>query len=171
MSGRAERGRRQASGADLGLAIVRIAVSMILIWGALTKLAQVERIDALAALWASAGVPQPYLLVMLSIILQLALGLLLLVGLFARMAGVLVGLNFAAAAAVSGIFAGANWWAFALLVVLLLHFGLIGGGRWSLDALVGRRSAAGTLPPPGSLEDLLASIGVKPLPEDSNNPS
>jgi uncharacterized membrane protein YphA (DoxX/SURF4 family) len=169
MAREGDKSGRWASGADLGLAIVRVAVSTILLWGALTKLGDGERIEALAAVWAAAGVPQAHLLVTLSIGLQLVLALLLLVGLYARMAGVLVGANFAAAAAVSGIFAGANGWAFGLLIVLLLNYGLLGGGRLSLDALLRRRLAPAS-PASGSVEDLLAKFGVEPVAQDTNNP-
>src|SRR3712207_5746878 len=108
-----------ASGSDLVLLVLRMAVSLVLLWGALTKLTGGGRMDALANVWGAAGLPQPQLLVTLSIGLQLVLALLLLVGLFTRVAGLLNGVNFALAAAISGIFtSGSNWWPFALLVVL-----------------------------------------------------
>ncbi len=169
MPGEADRIGRWAGGADFGMALVRVAVSTILLWGALTKLANGERIEALAAVWAAAGVPYAYLLVAISIGLQLAQAFLLLIGLFARMAALLVAVNFTAGAVVSGIFAGADWWPFALLIVLLLHYGLAGGGRFSIDALRRYRLAA-ALQRQGSLEDVLAAMGIRAVPEASNNP-
>lgn len=150
---------------DVIRAVLRLAVAGVLIWGAATKLVGGARLAELAAVWGAAGVPQPQLLVTASIALQLVLALLLLLGLFTRAAGLLNGGNFALAAAVSGIFtAGANWWPFALLVLLLLYFGLLGGGRISLDALRARRLAGHGQ----SLEELLVAHGFRP--SDGNHP-
>lgn len=158
----------KASATDLTFVALRLAVSLVLIWGALTKLAGGERLGALAQAWGAAGLPYPQLLVTASVGLQLILALLLLVGLFTRVAGLLNGVNFAVAAAISGIFMGANWWPFALLVVLLLHFGTRGAGRLSIDRLRARRLA--TALEQRSLEELLTSIGVKSVPDYGNNP-
>jgi uncharacterized membrane protein YphA (DoxX/SURF4 family) len=155
--------------AELSFAALRMAVAAILIWGALGKLAGGgDRIAALAGAWQEAGVPQAHLLVTASLGLQLLLALLLLVGLFTRLAGLANGANFALGAAVSGIFTGANWWPIALLVVLLLHFGVRGAGRLSLDALRPRRAAAAA--GDGSLEDLLAAMNITPREGDGNDP-
>jgi uncharacterized membrane protein YphA (DoxX/SURF4 family) len=152
-------------GTNLTFAILRIAVSAVLIWGALTKLVDGDRIEALAEVWAAAGLPEPQFWLTASITLQLLLAVLLLVGLFARLAGLVNGVNFAVAAAISGIFtSGSNWWPFALLVLLLLHYGITGAGKLSVDGYRSRRAAA------GSLEDLLASMGVKPNSGDGNHP-
>jgi hypothetical protein len=53
--------------------------------------------------------------------------------------------------------------------VLLLNYGLLGGGRLSLDALLRRRLAPAS-PASGSVEDLLAKFGVEPVAQDTNNP-
>jgi uncharacterized membrane protein YphA (DoxX/SURF4 family) len=154
-----------AGGTDLALVGLRIAVSVVLIWGALTKLAAGERIVELAGRWEAAGLPQPQLLVSTSVGLQLILALMLLVGLFTRTVGVINGVNFALAATISGIFtSGAHWWPFALLIVLLLHFGMAGGGSFSIDAVRARRVGA------GSLEDLMDSMGIRPNSSDGNYP-
>ena len=156
------------SGTELTLAALRVAVAGILVWGALTKLAGGERIGELAEAWGAAGLPQPLILVTASIALQLALALLLLVGLFTRAAGLLNGVNFAAAAAVGGLFtAGSNWWPFALLILLLLHFGMFGAGRLSLD---GMRARAAGPPPEPSVEELLGAIGIKARDGEGNYP-
>lgn len=157
---------------ELSVAGLRMTVAAILIWGALTKLAGGERIAALAAGWAAEGIPEPHLFVTASVALQLALASLLLVGLFTRAAGLLSGVNFAVAAAASGLFtAGANWWAFALLVVLLLHFGARGAGPISLDRLRARRLAAAASLRESSLEGLLASMGIAPRSESGEGPA
>lgn len=159
----------KASSAGLTLAALRIVVSTILVWGALTKFAAGERIEQLAGEWALVGLPEPHLLVTISIGLQLALAMLLFVGLFTRTAGILSGLNLGMSAALSGIFSsGPNWWPFALLVVILLHFGMLGAGPLSIDAEKWRRLAAGR--EARSLEELLASLGIEPQSPDSNNP-
>ncbi|HEX8527064.1 DoxX family membrane protein [Allosphingosinicella sp.] len=161
----------RASATELSFVVLRVAVSAVLLWGASTKLAGGgERLGELAQTWSAAGLPQAQLLVTLSIAAQLVLALLLLIGLFARAAGLLNGVNFAAAAAVSGVFAGSNWWPIALLVVLLLHFGMLGGGRLSIDALRSRRLAAGPPLAERPLEELLASMGIEPQAGDGNYP-
>jgi uncharacterized membrane protein YphA (DoxX/SURF4 family) len=161
--------REIGKSAELTFLLLRIAVSTILIWGALTKLAAGERLDQLAAAWAASGLPQAELLVSISIGAQLIFAVLLLVGLFTRTAGLLNGVNFACGAAVSGIFtAGSNWWPFALLVVLLLHFGVLGAGKLSIDGLRRRRGSA--LQPAGrSVEEVMLSIGIRPQARQSNH--
>ena len=159
------------SAPEITFAALPIAVAAILIWGALGKLAGGGRITTIAQAWAAAGVPQAHLLVTASVGLQFLLALLLLVGLFTRVAGLLNGANFALAAAVSGIFTGANWWPFALLVVLLFHFGMRGAGRLSLDALRPRRLAAAPPLDHRSLEDLLAAMKIEPRAGDGNDPA
>ena len=155
----------KASATDLTLVALRVTVGALLLWGALTKLVAADRIGHLAAAWGANGLPQPQLLVTLSISLQMILALLLLVGLFTRTAGLLNGVNFAVGAAISGIFtSGSNWWPFALLVLLLLHFGVLGGGKLSIDGMRSRRPAE------KSLEDLLGSMGFKPQSGGGNYP-
>lgn len=161
----------RATATDLTSAALRVAVAAILIWGALTKLVAGQKIGALAETWAAAGLSHSQLWVTLSIGIQLVLALLLLVGLFTRTAGLLNGVNFAVAAAISGIFtSGSNWWPFALLIVLLLHFGMLGAGKLSIDRMRSRRLAAASLRQEGSLEELLISIGLKPRSDDGNYP-
>lgn len=161
----------RANGADLTFVGLRVAVGGILIWGALTKLLGGERIGELAQAWGAAGLPQPQILVTASMALQLVLALLLLIGLFTRTAGLLNGVNFAVGAALTGIFtSGSNWWPFALLIALLLHFALRGPGRLSIDRARSRRLANPPMLADSSLEDLLVSIGIKPQPGDGNYP-
>lgn len=156
---------------DLAFVALRLAVGGVLIWGALTKLPGGGRFGELAEVWSAAGVPQPQLLVGTSITLQLVLALLLLVGLFTRAAGLLNGVNFAAAAAISGIFtAGSNWWPFALLIVLLVHLAMVGPGSLSIDAYRLRRRAPAPAPAASSIEELMASIGIEPQSGDGNYP-
>ena len=158
-------GKERASGTDLTFGAIRLAVSSVLVWGALTKLLVAERMEALARAWEAAGVPEAQLMVAASISLQLLLSLMLLVGMFTRAAGLLNGANFAAAAAVTGIFsAGVQWWPIALLVVLLLHFGIAGAGRLSIDGVRARRTQA------RSIEEIMLSLGVNPSAHDGNYP-
>lgn len=159
-------------GGDFSFAVLRVAVGTVLLWGAFTKLIDGSRLEALAGLWTAAGIPAAGLLVTLSVVVQFVLAGLLLVGLFVRLAGLIVGLNFAAAAAVSGIFSSPHWWAFALLVALLVHFALRGGGRLSLDAMFAPRPAAAAMPGGAdhrSIDDMMATLGIE-AERGGNNP-
>jgi uncharacterized membrane protein YphA (DoxX/SURF4 family) len=156
---------------DMTFVALRIAVATILIWGGFTKLVDADRMSHIAAVWNAGGIPQPELLVAASVGLQLILAALLLVGLFTRTAGLLGGLNFVVAAAISGVFASPHSWAFVLLIALLLHFAIAGPGPLSIDRRMGRKYASAPPAPNGSLEQLLTSMGFQARSDDGNYPA
>jgi putative oxidoreductase len=89
---------------------------------------------------AQHGFPLAWLLAPLSVAVQFGCGALLVAGLLARLAGLLVAGNFAVAVLMvhwHEPFRG--WWPALVLVFLGLHFAAAGSGRIGLDALFGRR--------------------------------
>ena len=85
--------------------------------------------------------PLPHLMAPLSVAVQFGCGILLVLGLFTRWAGLLIAANFAVALyMVHWDEALRGWWPALILVFLGLHFAAAGSGRFGLDSLArGRR--------------------------------
>lgn len=86
------------------------------------------------------GFPAPQLMAPLSVAVQFGCGILLMLGLLTRAAGLLVAANFVVAVLMVHFnepFRG--WWPAIVLVFLGLHFAAAGSGRFGLDAMWGRR--------------------------------
>lgn len=86
------------------------------------------------------GFPAPALMAPLSVAVQFGCGILLILGLFTRLSGLLIAANFVVAVAMvhwSEPFRG--WWRAIVLVFLGLHFAAAGSGRFGLDAMFGKR--------------------------------
>jgi putative oxidoreductase len=85
------------------------------------------------------GFPLPHLLAPLSVAVQFGAGVLLILGLATRAAGMLIAANFAVAVTmVHWAEPFRDWWPALILVVLGLHFAAAGSGRFGLDRLVGK---------------------------------
>ncbi|ANY19677.1 DoxX [Tsuneonella dongtanensis] len=86
------------------------------------------------------GFPAPQLMAPLSVAIQFGCGILLILGLFTRVAGLLIAANFVVAVAMvhwSEPFRG--WWPAIVLVFLGLHFAAAGSGKFGIDAMWGKR--------------------------------
>lgn len=86
------------------------------------------------------GFPTPALMAPLSVAVQFGCGILLILGLFTRAAGLLIAANFVVAVVMvhwNEAFRG--WWPAIVLVFLGLHFAAAGSGKLGLDAMFGRR--------------------------------
>jgi putative oxidoreductase len=84
--------------------------------------------------------PLPHLMAPLSVAVQFGCGILLILGLATRVAGLLIATNFAIAVYMvhwTGPYR--EWWPALILVLLGLHFAAAGSGRFGFDALVGKR--------------------------------
>ena len=86
------------------------------------------------------GFPAPALMAPLSVAVQFGCGILLILGLFTRIAGVLIAVNFVVAVVMvhwDQDFPG--WWPAIVLVFLGGHFAAAGSGKIGIDAMWGRR--------------------------------
>ena len=86
------------------------------------------------------GFPLPWLMAPLSVAVQFGCGVLLVLGLLTRWAGLLIAANFVVAIAMVHFaepFRG--WWPALVLVFLGLHFAATGSGKFGLDALIWKR--------------------------------
>ena len=82
----------------------------------------------------------PWIMAPLSVAVQFGCGILLILGLFTRIAGLLIAANFVVAVVMvhwNEAFRG--WWPAIVLVFLGLHFAAAGSGKIGLDAMFGKR--------------------------------
>jgi putative oxidoreductase len=86
------------------------------------------------------GFPAPALMAPLSVAVQFGCGILLILGLFTRLSGLLIAANFVVAVLMVHFnepFRG--WWPALVLVFLGLHFAAAGAGKFGLDAMFGTK--------------------------------
>ncbi len=128
--------------ADYGLLQLRILVGAFLIYGVMDNVLSSERMVEFAEFLAANGFPAPELMAPLSVYAQLFCGVALVLGVLTRWAGAVIALNFAVAVVMvhwSQDFRG--WWPAIVLVSIGVQFVLTGPGRFSIDAVLSRRSA------------------------------
>ena len=138
---------RAPGGMSAGLLLLRVAICGVLLEHGLPKLRHRSAfIDTVGRL----GVPLHHVAAWLEILGEVGLGCLVLVGLFARVAGVLVTIMMGLVWSVVHLphgwspSGGLDGETALLLAVLGLVLALTGAGAWSLDgALAGRRRGAG----------------------------
>lgn len=125
--------------ADLSLLLLRIATGCFLLYQSHDNLLSSERMEEFASFLRQFGFWQPDLLAPLSIFWQVAAGIGFILGLLTRWLGLVTAFNFAVAVwmvpwndPVPGI------WPAAVLVVIGLHLGLRGSGRFGIDAALQR---------------------------------
>lgn len=130
---------------EWGLLVARVILGVVLVahgWQKFTEWG----IAGTTASFQEMGVPAPPVSALIASIVELGGGVLLILGLFTTVVGVLVALNMLGAVlfvhAPNGVFVAGNGWELvAVIGVAALVFALIGAGRISLDALIaGRRS-------------------------------
>jgi putative oxidoreductase len=129
--------------ADLGLLLLRLSTGAFLIYQSHDNVFSAARMDEFVKFLVQFNFPMPELMAPLSVYAQFAAGIGFVLGLFTRWLGLITMVNFMVACWMvhwSQDFAG--WWPALVLVVLGLYFGLRGGGRFAIDALIERRASA-----------------------------
>jgi len=124
---------------DLSLAALRGLTGAFLVHGTQDNVLSGERMAEFVAFLEAHRFVFPELMAPLSVWAQFVCGILLVLGLLTRWAGLLVAFNFVVAVWMvhwPEDFRG--WWPAIVLVFLGLHFACAGGGRWSLDRLLFR---------------------------------
>ncbi|MGM7667001.1 DoxX family protein [Microbacterium sp. A93] len=130
---------------EWGLLVARVILGVVLVahgWQKFTEWG----IAGTTASFQEMGVPAPPVSALIASIVELGGGILLILGLFTTVAGLLVALNMLGAVlfvhAPHGVFVAGNGWELvAVIGVAALVFALMGAGRISLDAVIaGRRS-------------------------------
>ena len=120
---------------DLSLLLLRILTGAFLIYGTQDNILSDARMHEFVQFLAKHRFVWPELMAPLSVYAQFICGVLLVLGLLTRWAGLLMTFNFIVAVVMvhwSQDFRG--WWPAIVLVFISLHFALHGAGRYSLDA-------------------------------------
>jgi putative oxidoreductase len=122
---------------QFGLRVVTGAFLMRQTWDNVTSRA---RMDEFVQFLDQFGFPVPWLLAPFSVAVQFGCGVLLILGLLTRWAGLLIAANFVVAMVMvhrADDFRG--MWPALVLVFLGLHFAAAGAGRFGLDGFLWRR--------------------------------
>ena len=124
---------------DITLLLLRLVTGALLVHETWDNITRAARMREFAGFLGQFGFPLPHLLAPLSVAAQFGAGVLLILGLATRAAGVLIAANFAVAVTmVHSAEPFRGWWPALILVVLGLHFAAAGSGRFGLDRLVGK---------------------------------
>jgi len=130
---------------DLGLILVRLALGTVFVMHGWQKLS-VMGLAGVAGFLTTLGIPVPSVSAALLIAAELGGGLLMLAGLFARPAGLILAFNMVVAASTvhlkNGFFLPNGYEFTFTLFLASLAIAAAGAGRYSVDALFGRRPAA-----------------------------
>ena len=130
--------------ADAGLLLLRLCTGAFLIWQSHDNVFSAARMDEFVKFLVQFNFVLPELMAPLSVYAQFAAGIGFVLGLFTRWLGLVTMVNFIVACGMvhwPQDFPG--WWPALILVFLGLYFGLRGAGRYSLDAVIERRSSTG----------------------------
>ena len=125
---------------DFSLAALRALTGGFLVYGTQDNVRDPERMAEFVSFLDAHRFVLPELMAPLSVWAQFVCGILLVLGLLTRWAGLVVAFNFVVAVWMvhwPQDFRG--WWPAIVLVFLGLHFACAGGGKWSLDRLIRRR--------------------------------
>lgn len=132
---------------DIALLVARVLLGVVLIAHGLQKFVT-WTLAGTAEAFGQIGVPAASVSAPVSAVIELVDGVLLLVGLFAPIAGLLVALQMGVAAVLvhvgNGVFVSENGWELvAVIAAAALAVGVAGAGRYSVDSWVaGRRAPA-----------------------------
>ena len=121
---------------DASLAALRVLTGAFLVYGTQDNVLSAERMDEFVGFLRAHHFILPELMAPLSVWAQFVCGILFVLGLLTRWAGLAMAFNFAVAVWMvhwPQDFRG--WWPAIVLVFLSLHFACRGAGRYSLDAL------------------------------------
>lgn len=125
---------------EISLAALRVLTGIFLIHGTQDNVLSAARMDEFVQFLTAQNFVMPELMAPLSAWAQFICGILLVLGLLTRWAGLVIAFNFVVAVWMVHWPEGLRgWWPALVLVFLGLHFACRGGGRWSLDALLFRR--------------------------------
>ncbi len=125
---------------DFTLMLLRAVTGAFLVHGTLDNVVRAARMQEFVSFLNAHGFTMPHVMAPLSVYAQFACGLLLVLGLMTRVAGLIVALNFVVAVVMvhwQQDFRG--WWPALVLVLLGLHFAAQGSGRYGLDAVLESR--------------------------------
>lgn len=125
---------------DAAMLLLRLLVGAFLMWGVLDNIVSAARMQEFVAFLANRGCPLPTLAAPISVYAQFVAGLLILLGLLTRWAGLLMAFNFLVAVAL--IWAGSDFRALfppLVMIAVSLLLAARGAGRFSLDATLERR--------------------------------
>ncbi len=125
---------------DLTLFALRALTGAFLVHETWDNVSSAARMAEFVEFLDQFGFPAPALMAPLSVAVQFGCGILLILGLFTRIAGLLIAANFVVAVAMVHFnepFRG--WWPAIVLVFLGLHFAAAGSGKFGIDAMWGKR--------------------------------
>lgn len=130
--------------ADLTLLALRWLTGGFLVHEVWDNIVSAERMGEFASFMGQFGFPVPHLLAPFSVWVQFACGVLLILGLFTRWAGLVVMGHFIVAVVmVHAAEPLRGQWPALVLVFLGAHFAAAGAGRFGLDRWLARRSRIG----------------------------
>jgi putative oxidoreductase len=133
---------RLATGGDAALLLMRLVTGAFLVHGVWDNIESTERMDEFVRFLQRFKFAAPEFMAPLSVWTQFVAGLGFVLGLATRWAGLLCVANFVVACWMvhwAQDFRG--WWPALALVLIGAVLATVGPGRWSLDALLARRSA------------------------------
>lgn len=126
--------------ADITLLWLRLVTGAFLVHETWDNVTSAARMKEFTSFLGQFGFPLPHLMAPLSVAIQFACGILLILGLGTRAAGLLIAANFVIAVVMvhwAEPFRG--WWPALILVFLGLHFAAGGAGRFGADRMLGNR--------------------------------
>jgi putative oxidoreductase len=120
---------------DIAFLLLRLYLGSFLIWGVWDNINSSARMEEFAAFLQALNCPLPQIAAPVSVWVQLAIGILLIPGVFTRLAGGLLSVNFIVAVALmAGAGAdGRSLFDPAIVVFVGLILASHGAGRWSVD--------------------------------------
>lgn len=120
--------------ADASLLLMRVAVGSFLVWGVWDNISSSDHMQEFVSFLTKFGFPAPASMARLSVWAQFVVGILFVLGMLTRWAGIVCAVNFAVAIAMVDRFAGVRGaFASACLVLIGLYLATRGAGRFSLD--------------------------------------
>lgn len=125
-------------GESLALLALRVVTGAFLVHGVWDNITEVARMEEFVAFQRQFGFPWPQLLAPLSVWMQFAIGVLFILGLLVRWAGIACAVHFVVACVMvhwNQDFRG--WWPALALVLIGLLLATRGGGRIALDRRLG----------------------------------
>lgn len=125
---------------DLTLLLLRVITGAFLVHETWDNVSSAARMREFVGFLDQFGFTSPELLAPLSVAVQFGAGVLLILGLFTRWAGLAVAANFVVAVVMvhwAEDFRG--WWPALVLVFIGLHIAATGSGRFGLDWFIERR--------------------------------
>ena len=126
--------------ADFTLLLLRLVTGAFLMHETWDNITSAARMKEFVGFLGQFGFPLPHLMAPLSVAVQFGCGLLLVLGLATRAAGLLIAANFAIAVYMvhwAEPFRG--WWPALILVFVGMHFAAAGSGRFGIDGAFGHR--------------------------------